>query len=252
VAIATAIDVLCEAVESSGPILAVCDAFELLMDSIRKPTFWDRREDLFLLLDRYASGRLLEQERIGFWCLLCCQLVLQNTADYTECQLWLQRAARCGIGQSEAYEREHAKVNPILSSVGAKTLPPAAEQEDPSKVLGQDEQGHFDVERTVNWTRRIQRLYPWVVGVRRVRGEGAIAHYPTRLLEMHELARHGKGLPAAMMGRVIPAVLDASYSAGSKDRAIRINIILPEGTTGAQREAAIRRLRENKRIFPDE
>jgi len=102
------------------------------------------------------------------------------------------------------------------------------------------------------WVSRLQRLYPWVVGARRVRGEGSIARYPTRILDLHELNRHSKGLPESMAERIIPAVLDASYSAGSKDRAIRINIVLPGGTTVAQRDAAIRKLRENKRIFPEE
>jgi hypothetical protein len=54
-----------------------------------------------------------------------------------------------------------------------------------------------------------------------------------------------------MTDRIIPAVLDASFSGAGIDRAIRINIILPSGTTVAQRDAAMRKLRENVRIFPE-
>jgi hypothetical protein len=195
---------------------------------------------------------MLDERRLGFWCILCCRLAQNNTADYTECHLWLQRAKRFGVHDSVEYTNERERLQPLLSSIGADTLPPAAEQEDPSKILGNDEQGHFDVGKMINWTRRLQRLYPWVVGVRRVRGEGAIARYPTRLLDLRGLARHAKGLPVGMADRIIPAALDASYSVTSKDRATRINIILPDGTTGGQRETAIRRLRDNKRLFPDE
>jgi hypothetical protein len=117
-------------------------------------------------------------------------------------------AARCGIVGTEEYKHEFAKIHPILASVGAKSSPEAAtEQEDPSifsavadqepasKVLGSGEQGHFNVERMEKWVARLQRLYPWVVGVRRVRGDGSIARYPTRVLGIHELNRHCKGLP---------------------------------------------------------
>jgi serine/threonine protein kinase len=251
-ALACAIGALYDAVENHGAIVGLQDGLDMLLESINKPPFWDRREDLFLLFDHYALARMLEEARLGSWCLRCCQLARNKTADSVECQSWLQRAKRYGVHGSEEYLKESDALQPILSSIGANTLPPAADQEEPSKILGNDEQGHFDVEKMTSWNRRLQRLYPWVQGARRFRGDGTIAKYPTRLLNIQDLARHTKNLPEPMKGRIIPAVLDAGYSGSSADRAIRINIILPDGTTSAQRETAMRKLRENKRLFPEE
>jgi tRNA A-37 threonylcarbamoyl transferase component Bud32 len=264
IAIGSAIGTLCDAIESGGPIIALCDVLQLLMSSIRMPAFWDRREDLYYLFDEYVMSGLLDGTRLGFWCIECCQILYNSTAEYIESQLWLQRAAHCGIGELDEFRAALAKVRPVLESVGAKTLPETseqdpvasffsdvAEQEEPSKAVGSGEQGHFNVAKIQKWVTRIQRLFPWVVGVRRVRGAGAVAPYPTRILPLHEVSRHGKGLPSEMIPRIVPAVLDSSYSGSGKDRAIRINIILPQGVTAAQREAAAAKLSENKRIFPD-
>jgi hypothetical protein len=72
-------------VDICGPILALCGALELLIDRIRRPPFWDRREDLYLLLDGYVGAELLDRERLGHSSVQCCQFVQNNTADYTEC-----------------------------------------------------------------------------------------------------------------------------------------------------------------------
>jgi hypothetical protein len=49
--------------------------------------------------------------------------------------------------------------------------------------------------------------------------------------------------------RIIPAVLDSSYTVG--ERVLRINILLPEGATAPERETAMARLKEEHSLFPE-
>ncbi len=246
-----AIECLCAAVESNGPIVALCDILEALMNCLRQPPFWDSRHELFLLFDSYRSGRYLSQERLGFWCVEACGIAHGVNANHSECQLWLQRAETLGVRESDPFASETRRLAPLIESVGSISLPAIAPQEEAEKVIGSDEQGHYDVKRIVAWAKKVQRLYPWVLSVRRVRGDGNIAPFPTRLLGDEAVPRHTKNLPEVLHNLVIPAVLDASYSVGA-DRALRINIVLPVGTTAGQRDVAFRSLRENRRLFPEE
>jgi hypothetical protein len=52
--------------------------------------------------------------------------------------------------------------------------------------------------------------------------------------------------------RIVPAVLDESYCNPKGTTALRINIILPAGTTLAQRESVIELLREDNSLFGEE
>ena len=49
--------------------------------------------------------------------------------------------------------------------------------------------------------------------------------------------------------RIIPAVLDESYCIPKGTTALRINIVLPEGTTIDQREAVISVLKDDSSLF---
>ena len=71
----------------------------------------------------------------------------------------------------------------------------------------------------------------------------------TVLIPDHVPTIHLDSAKGVDKSRVVPAVLDHSFCVGT-DCALRINLILTEGTTPAQREAAIDVLSRDRRSFP--
>ena len=133
----------------------------------------------------------------------------------------------------------------------ARLPEPAGKQDPPDDILGNGEQGHCNREQMTRWATRFLRSYPWVASVRRLKADGSLDKYPTRILELSELTRHAKSFPALDPNRLIPAVLNASFAKPANTRVNRINIVLSEGTTPAQREAAIMCLRQDPYLFPE-
>ena len=97
---------------------------------------------------------------------------------------------------------------------------------------------------------RLLRLHPYVQAVRRVRRDRNIPLSPTRLLPLENIAQQlqssGEKLDSA---RIIPAVLDDSFCSPKGTTVLRINIMLPPGTTIGQREAAIASLKADGSLF---
>jgi hypothetical protein len=98
--------------------------------------------------------------------------------------------------------------------------------------------------------QRLFRRHPYVHSAKCVTKDGGIAPRPTRVLELNNVARHAKAAPGISADRIIPAVLDETFC--SVSCGLRINIILDEGCTVQQREAAMVELRADTDLFPSE
>ena len=122
-------------------------------------------------------------------------------------------------------------------------------QGNPEKILGAGEQGHYEGEKLKNWADKALRLFRWIQTVRRVKSERGIPHYPSRIPDDSHLPKHLRNVPEQKPNTVIPAILNAGFSRPAGDRAVRINIILAEGTTEIQRENAIRELRREPSLW---
>lgn len=85
--------------------------------------------------------------------------------------------------------------------------------------------------------------------VRRLEKAGGIDPRPCRLLEPDSEPKHFSKVSPKDRSRVIPAVLDESYCAGST--ALRINIWLSETCTVAQRVTAMELLEADTELFGD-
>ena len=133
---------------------------------------------------------------------------------------------------------------PDSEQVGTGDLPPLPEQQESSKkVLGMGERGHYQVKKLTAWANKAQVLFPWIQTIRWVKGNTNIPLYPSRIDDDSHLAEYLRYLPELRPSRVIPVILNASFSDAAWDRVVRLSIILAKGTTEAQRKNAIRALR---------
>jgi hypothetical protein len=157
---------------------------------------------------------------------------------------WLRRGRRLApIGSALLDAEQKAFEQLQKTSHSAAALPPDAIEQDVAAV-GKKERGHVLAARVQAFANKVLRTYSWVQGVRRVRGDSKLPHARPTLLD--DSARHLiDGLPTE---RIIPFALDGSYTAFNG--CLRMNIVLPEGTTTAQRAAARTVLARNKRLFP--
>jgi len=250
-ALSSTIARLCNGIWNNGPIPALGQSIPLLLEkTVKHPGLWQLRDQVYLLAHQHATAEIISAEFVGHWCLNCSRQIREGGSNLSECQLWLQRAESSGLQATAEYASERAKVEQLLSTPGAESLPRRADRQDsPSDAVGADEQGHLKVLRIAAWVRRLQSLYPWVQGVRRVTADSGLDLFPTRILESSNLARHIRNVQGLSPDRIIPAVLDASYTVG--ERVLRINILLSEGTTEAQKQAAVARLCEDHSLFPE-
>jgi serine/threonine protein kinase len=243
---------LCDCTGNNGPIPALGQSIpSLLSKVVAHPGLWHLRDRVYLFADEYAKREIVPPEIVGHWCLACSREIRKSSSNYSECQLWLQRAEGFGLQATPEFIAERVGLEQFLSTPGAEKLPGrAAKQDSPSDAVGAKEQGHLKVSKITAWVQRLQSLYPWVQGVRRVTADSGLQLYPTRVLGLDNLPRHIKSIPNDVSpDRIIPAVLDSSYTVG--ERVLRINIILPAGTTAPERETAIARLREDHSLFPE-
>jgi hypothetical protein len=88
--------------------------------------------------------------------------------------------------------------------------------------------------------------------VRRVRKDPGLALRPTRILDLSSMAQHVSTLKGIDPTRIVPAVLDESYCIPSGRTVLRVNIVLAEGTTLRQREAAMERFRRDRTLFGED
>lgn len=235
-----------------APRAATVLAVQEFLRQINDPVCWERRADLFLVAARLVASGLIAQQSVVSCCIVASRLARLAGEDITQSQNWLRRAARLGAGRGQAYLDELQEVEgQIRKTATPVRLPPDAEaQESPDEVVGDDEKGHLQIKRIRDWTRRLLELYRWVEAVKRVRKEGALPPHSTKILDLQNLSQHMSAAKGIDRVRIIPAVLDGSHSL-PQGCALRINIILPKGTTEAQRAAAMDALRADKSLFPD-
>ncbi len=242
---------LAEIVANNGAIPAIASSLRLLLEKFWRPAIWDCRLDLFLLAYESVLGDMFPIDELGGWCLRVCGISRQREVPVSESQTWLQRAAKFGMAKTPEYIAEQKTLTDLLSVDAADRLPePAKKPDPPDDILGASEPGHFEGDRMVRWARRLQRSYPWVASVRRVRADPNLDLYPTRILDLSALTRHIKTIAGVDPVRIIPAVLDASYAQPANTRVVRINIVLSYGTTADQRNAAIKCLQRDTHLFP--
>jgi len=219
----------------------------LLLNSA-EPSVWERYQEIFLLALRYHEQGLFDGGFLAECCIGACAQLRRRGQDVTACLVWLQRAARLGAATSAEFTKEEKALQAVETGASAKrSLPPlSARQEDPSKVVGEYEKAHLNTVRISRWAERILKSYPFVEMVRRVGKDHGPAPRPTRILGRDNLARHRiKGIDDA---QIIPVLLDDSYCIRS-DCAVRMNIVLPKGTTLSQNEAAVELLKTDNTLF---
>ena len=253
-AIRAAIDTLIQLTSDMQPCASIVRVVELLLKNSDHPDVWSRREDMFLLGLAYFDVSLITLPLVGTWCLTACRKLRERDATLLQGQIWLRRAERLGLLNSAEYRKEAEALEKLIKRTATpKIIPKVPASQDPvDKVIGDDERAHLNSSRVETWVRRLLRLHPYIQGVRRVRRDPKIPLTPTRLLALDHVAQH---LTPAMAGidgaRIIPAVLDESYCLPKGTTALRINLILPGGTTLAQREAVIESLRADDSLFGD-
>jgi tRNA A-37 threonylcarbamoyl transferase component Bud32 len=248
----TAVHTLVQLLIDVPPGQQLARAVEQLLRSVDHPAVWADREDIFLIGLGYREAGLANLSLVGAWCLTSSRKLRERDATLLHAQIWLRRAERIGVAHSPEYRRESEALERLLRSTATpQTLPKLPESQDRGmKAVGEDEKGHLDAKRISMWVERLLSLHPYVQGVRRVRRDPKLPLSPTRLLSLDHLAQH---VTQAMAGidsaRIIPAVLDDSYCSPKGATALRINIVLPGGTTLAQREAVMEILREDNSLF---
>lgn len=236
-----------------APVMAGKRVVEALVAGAFEPPLTQQREDIFLLASAYREANLVDTAMLLSWCLTWSKRLRERGEPLASCQVWLQRAERLSGAGSQELRQEQARVEALLrkTATPSRLARRVADQEPVSKVVGDNERGHLHVERIQHWAGRLLKLHPYVQAIRRVRKDPGVPLYPTRVLDSSNLAQHvaaAKGIPEE---RLIPAVLDASYCNPSTT-ALRINIILGDGTTIAERELATEELRKDSSLFGDD
>jgi hypothetical protein len=250
-----ALRMLVELVLELPPVSSLVKGIHQLLKNLDHPALWRLREDIYLIGLLYRDAELLEMALVGALCIRSARKLRERDGTLLHAQVWLRRAEKLGVTSSPEYRKERDAVDTLLRKTATPpVLPPIPSSQEPaSRTVGEGEKAHLNVRRITAWVNRLQRLHPYVQGVRRVRKDPNLPLTPTRLLSLDNIGQH---LTAAMSGleptQVIPAVLDESFCEPKGSTVLRVNLVLPRGTTVAQREAAVGLLREDTSLFgPD-
>lgn len=244
-AIRTLVDVLTDLTPNQRLVRGV----ELILGSPNHPAVWPLREDVYLLGLSYKDANLIPAAMIGNWCIKASGKVRERESNLVACQTWVRRAESIGISSSADYRQENDALQKLLRRTATPAiLPSVVKQEPANKVIGASERGHLSVERVEAWVTRLLRLHPYVQAVKRVRKDHGIPLSPTRLLPLDNIGQHLQG-DAIDAARIIPAVLDESYCVPRSKTVLRVNIVLPPGTTIAQRETVLELLKSDTSLF---
>jgi eukaryotic-like serine/threonine-protein kinase len=231
----------------NAPAGSLVAGLHVLLDSQNDPSIWEMRHEVFLIAASYTSGELIESRCEG-WCLKACKKARVVESNMLEAQLWLKRATRLSVNASGEFLLEKKEIDRILETQATRAFLPEIAKTQDKKIVGEDEKGHLNVEQIDRWGESLRRLYPFVHAVKRVRKENDKSG-ATRILNTVGMSLHLKAAPGVKESRIIPALLDRSFC-GSADTMLRINIILSENCTSAQREAAIELLASDTKLFP--
>jgi serine/threonine protein kinase len=248
--VATLVDLL----SSHDPTPNLSGTVRRVLRHGQSPVVWDFREAVYELGLVYRAASYLVVGSLEKWCIHASRVLRERNATPDECQMWLRRAERLGVQGNVEYRSEAEAVAKLLrTTANARELPPLAKvSESSSRVVGEDERGHLQVDKIVRWVARARNRHPYIQEVWRVRKDPDLPLRPTRILELSNMSQHISAVKGVDPVRIVPAVLDESYCIPSGRTVLRINIVLPEGTTLRQREAAMERFRRDGALFGED
>lgn len=167
----------------------------------------------------------------------------------TEAELWLRRARRISPSGHDLLAAELLEFDRLREQTQAQqTLPDDSDTF--NLVLGKREAGHDKTDRIRAFAENLRAGHPYVACIRRLRKNPRLSASIPRLLGLDSALGDLDGIDP---NRVIPFALDPSFSrpSGGNDAVpLTMAIILSEGTTAAQRQAAYERLRDDRALFP--
>ena len=199
-------------------------------------------ERFYQILIGYVD--LLDKYQIAKFCVVCARAA-RISFRMVAAELWLRRARALNADDMPEYVDETKELGNQRSKTGTQiTLPKDCKEQD-EKVIGRKEKGHLDVDQLEQFAARLRRVYPFICSVRRVDKNCPPVNRPT-LLPLANIPQHRCDGIADV--RIIPFALDPSFTRSSAS--LRMNIVLPDGTSHSQREAAYRVLQENDDLFP--
>jgi tRNA A-37 threonylcarbamoyl transferase component Bud32 len=245
-----ALQTLIETLKGINPNARFVDGVRLLLGGIH-PAVWPRREDVYLLGLGYKDAGLFQADELGRWCVLSARRMRERELSISGAQLWLRRTEYLGLSELPEFGVEEKAVKKLLFQTAVpEMLPAVGKQEPATSVVGEDERAHLQVDRIRRWAERLLMLHPYVQAVKRVRKDHGPALTPTRLLGVDNISQHlSPALESIERCRIIPAVMDESYCIPKGQTVLRINIVLPPGTTIGQREAAVKLLAADNSLF---
>lgn len=204
-------------------------------------------EDAFEILLSAHAGDAIDSAAVARYCARQTRTALKAMDPMVVAENWHRRAVRMlPHGSKETQEAKRALDVARSETQTAAFLPPNVERKD-LKALGSGEAGHVVKDKLERFAAKLIDSYSWIESVKRVRADGDLKYSAPTLLDDNNLAQH---LVDAKIGadRIIPAVLDGSYT--SFKGCLRVNIVLPVGTTAIQKAAARDVLARNRKLFP--
>lgn len=200
---------------------------------------------VFELALRFREANLLATARIANFCAQAAEVHRCSAASAAVVETWLRRGRRIHPQPTEALAAEMKAFESLLQRTEARaSLPPNCERQDLT-VVGQGERGHVELARIERFARRLLEMHPYVCAVKRKRKDGDLSVPVPRLLDDVNLAQHRvDGIDDAC---IIPFALDGSFTAEGVP--IRMNIVLPKGTTASQRKVAREAIAANAQLF---
>lgn len=208
-------------------------------------------DDFHPLLVDYCRHALVDASVAANFCVSRARHSRMAGARVTDAELWLLRARRLHPPGTDDYATERGHLDGLRQQTGTiQTLPTSGGAYD-EKVVGERERGHLYVDRINAFAGRIRDAYPFVHAVKRVKKDPGLSAPAPRVLGLDNVSQHlVDGVEAE---RIIPFVIDSSYSRASGGRSpvpVRMNIVLPVGTTQSQRQAAFDLMVDDRALFP--
>lgn len=201
---------------------------------------------LFEVVNRFRECEILTTAEIADFCAVAAGAARRVAAPMGVIETWLRRGRRVHRKPTDLLAAEIKAFEAIQQKTQATAgLPPDCNEQDMT-VVGTAERGHIDVQRIERFAHRLLKMHSYVCAVKRKRKDGDLPASAPRLLEEDNIAQHK--MDGIDDSRLIPFALDGSYTVDAVT--IRMNIVLPKGTTASQRKMARDAIVANKQLFP--
>ncbi|MBN1203480.1 MAG: serine/threonine protein kinase [Myxococcaceae bacterium] len=199
----------------------------------------------FEALARYYAEQLLDVGLLEDFGVACARHARVRLQQPLTAQLWLQRVRSLGQPVRGDYEQELQALMESRRKTGRLQALPEARHQEPVKV-GADERAHLVMAKLEEFDRRVRRLFPFIYRLERVSKDRHLKASRPTLLRQDNIARH---LPQGSEdpGNIIPFALDGSFT--PEGIPLRMNVVLPMGTTPSQLDAALNVLKEAADLF---